>query len=159
MNDARYRGYQISFSGKWTGPSEGRRPRRRAKARGASFRIVRSDTSSSKSLDRQPAERTTVNMSEQDVFRLNLLAAADEVTSTVARKQNDYGPHNINRSPFGPIEGLTTRLYDKVARLAHLTVRKTEPENESLRDTFLDIAGYGLIGLMVLDGTFPKDEG
>lgn len=98
-------------------------------------------------------------MHEHEVFKMNLLAVTDEVASTVARKQNDYGPNNINRSPFGALEGLTTRLYDKIARLAHLAVRKTEPENESLRDTFLDIAGYGLIGLMVLDGTFPKDEG
>lgn len=97
-----------------------------------------------------------MDINKDDVFRLNLLTVADEVTAVVCRKQNDYGPNNINRSPFGPIEGLTTRLYDKVARLAHLTVRKTEPENETLRDTFVDIAGYGLIGLMVLDGTFPE---
>ena len=92
-----------------------------------------------------------------DDFEYNLRKITDEVAATVARKQNDYGPNNIRKSPFGPMIGLTVRLYDKIARLANLSQGK-EPKNESLRDTFIDIAGYGIIGLMVLDSTFPDDK-
>lgn len=91
------------------------------------------------------------------LFMMNLINVADKLTKTVASKQKDYGPNNIQNSPYGPIKGLTVRLYDKIARLANLSEGKT-PENESLRDTFVDIAGYGIIGLMILDGTFPKEK-
>lgn len=94
-----------------------------------------------------------------DVFRSGVLAILDEIGKTVVKKQEDYGPNNIQRSPFGPIEGLTVRLYDKIARVANLSkARNSQPNYESLRDTFIDIAGYGVIGLMILDGTFPKEK-
>lgn len=92
-----------------------------------------------------------------DTFEYNVRKLAEELTSTVVRKQKDYGPNNIRKSPFGPLIGLTVRLYDKIARLANLSTGK-KPNNESLRDTFVDIAGYGLIGLMILDGTFPDPK-
>ena len=98
------------------------------------------------------------NLNTPEVFHMNVIRAADEVVHTVIKKQNDYGPNNIRRSPFGAITGLTVRLYDKIARLANLSSRKAKPENESLRDTFVDIAGYGLIGLMIIDETFPKEQ-
>lgn len=91
-----------------------------------------------------------------ELFDLNVMNAADEIVRTVISKQKDYGPSNIRKSPYGPIPGLAVRLYDKVARLANLSGGK-EPSNESLRDTFVDIAGYGIIGLMILDETFPKE--
>lgn len=91
-------------------------------------------------------------------FLMNLINVADQVTKTVASKQKDYGPNNIQRSPYGALQGLTVRLYDKIARAANLTSKDAKPQNESLRDTFVDIAGYGLIGLMLIDGTFPKEK-
>lgn len=100
-------------------------------------------------------ERPSVNKPE--VFHMNVVRVADEVTQTIIRKQKDYGPNNIRKSPFGPLIGLTIRIYDKVARLANLSTSSRKPENESLRDTFLDIAGYGIIGLMILDETFPEE--
>lgn len=90
-------------------------------------------------------------------FMMHLIDVADKLTKTVASKQKDYGPNNIQRSPFGPMKGLTVRLYDKISRLANLSDNLT-PENESLRDTLVDIAGYGIIGIMLLDGTFPKEK-
>jgi hypothetical protein len=90
-------------------------------------------------------------------FEVDVVNLADYIAKTVVSKQKDYGPANIMKSPFGPEQGLIVRLYDKVARLANLTKKESKPENESLRDTFVDIAGYAIIGLMVLDGTFPKE--
>ena len=71
-------------------------------------------------------------------------------------KQKDYGPKNISR--FG-VRGLSVRLYDKVERLANLLMdREESPKNDSLEDTFKDIANYGIIGLMLLKEQWPRDE-
>lgn len=91
------------------------------------------------------------------MFEKNVTEVADLIAKTVIRKQRDYGPNNIRKSPFGEHIGLVVRLYDKLSRLANLTSSGKAPENESIRDTYLDIAGYGIIGLMILDGTFPKE--
>lgn len=85
--------------------------------------------------------------------------AANLLTDALAvlvRKHLDYGPKNIAASPGGPINGLRVRIHDKVARLNHLTDSGASPENESLRDTFMDLLNYSLIGLLVLDGDWPE---
>lgn len=68
-----------------------------------------------------------------------------EVHKILMRKQKDYGPENIRR--FGR-QGLMVRLHDKVARLENLDGDGREPENESIKDTFIDIIGYCAIGMM-----------
>jgi len=75
------------------------------------------------------------------------------VWSTLCNKQRDYGPENILR--FGH-RGLIVRLHDKVARLENLLKSGKTPENESVADTYLDIVGYSVIGLMLLDRSFLK---
>ena len=84
------------------------------------------------------------------------LYVAAECVRLLDEKQKDYGPGNISR--FG-VKGLSVRLYDKVERLANLlVVRNESPKNESLEDTFKDIANYGLIGLMLLRDEWPSEE-
>ena len=84
------------------------------------------------------------------------LYVAAECVRLRDEKQKDYGPGNISR--FG-VKGLSVRLYDKVERLANLLVDRNEsPKNESLEDTFKDIANYGLIGLMLLRDEWPSEE-
>ena len=84
-----------------------------------------------------------------------LFIAADCV-SLLDAKQKDYGPKNISR--LG-VRGLSVRLYDKIERLANLLMdREESPKNESLEDTFKDIANYGIIGLMLLKDQWPRDE-
>lgn len=80
----------------------------------------------------------------------------EELCDILVKKQNDYGPNNIQNAPGGPLNGLQVRLYDKMSRLVNLVQSGAKPENESLRDTFVDIANYGVIGMMILDGKFPK---
>jgi len=84
---------------------------------------------------------------------LKQLADAGEV---LLSKQKDYGPYNISRAPGGPLNGLRVRIFDKVSRINNLIDTGATPENESLRDSFLDLANYGIIALMVLDGTWPE---
>lgn len=76
---------------------------------------------------------------------------SDEVAAVLVRKQTDYGHDNIAR--FG-LDGLIVRMHDKIARLENLTSRGTTPENESIRDNYLDVLGYATIGVMWSEGTF-----
>jgi hypothetical protein len=80
----------------------------------------------------------------------------EELWDILIKKQSDYGPNNIRNAPGGPLNGLQVRLYDKMSRLINLIESGVKPENESLRDTFVDIANYGVIGVMILDNTFPE---
>lgn len=67
-------------------------------------------------------------------------------------KQMDYGPGNISK--FGD-HGVVVRTSDKIERLAHLYGQGGSPrkaKNESIEDTFRDIANYGIIGLIYRAG-------
>lgn len=80
----------------------------------------------------------------------------EESRSLLFRKQKDYGPLNIANAPGGALNGLRVRIFDKVSRINNLIDTGSTPENESLRDSFIDLANYGLIALMVLDGVWPE---
>ena len=81
------------------------------------------------------------------LFRSNLLID----------KHNDYGPKNVSQSPGGPLNGLRVRMWDKIARINNLIDNDLDPKNESLRDSFMDLANYSIIALMVLDDVWPKE--
>ena len=68
------------------------------------------------------------------------------------RKQHDYGPHNI--SLWGEL-GLAVRCTDKVMRLRNLLDVARSPKNESLLDSWADLANYGIIGQLVNKGIWP----
>ena len=80
-----------------------------------------------------------------------------EAQALLLKKHNDYGPKNISQSPGGPLNGLRVRTWDKLARINNLIDSGVTPENESLRDSFIDMANYAIIGLMVIDGDWDKD--
>jgi hypothetical protein len=46
-------------------------------------------------------------------------------------------------------------MHDKTARINHLIDSGATPENESLRDSFIDLLNYSAIALLVLDGKWP----
>jgi hypothetical protein len=96
------------------------------------------------------------NYNEENDFELAAIDKSYEAVELLLQKHHDYGPNNIALSPGGPLNGLTVRLWDKVARLAHLIESGETPSNESLYDTFMDISNYGLIGMLVLDGQWPE---
>jgi hypothetical protein len=80
-----------------------------------------------------------------------------EAKSVLLQKQKDYGPKNISQSPGGPLNGLRVRMHDKLARINHLVETGATPENESLKDSFLDLANYAIIAMLVLDGEWPSE--
>ena len=63
-------------------------------------------------------------------------------------KQQDYAPDNITIS--GEL-GVIVRSQDKLCRLKHLLGKETV-NNESVSDSWMDLANYGLIGYMVHNG-------
>ena len=75
----------------------------------------------------------------------------DGLAELLIKKQKDYGPKNISDSPGGPLNRLRVGMFDKLARINNLVETGAKPENESLRDSFLDIANYAIIAMMVLD--------
>jgi hypothetical protein len=81
-----------------------------------------------------------------------------EAADLLLRKHRDYGPGNIAGAPGGALNGLRVRLYDKLARLNNLLDQDREPEFETLVDTLMDIANYGLIGVLVERGDWPTLE-
>ncbi len=77
--------------------------------------------------------------------------------SVLLQKHRDYGPKNISQSPGGPLNGLRVRMWDKMARINNLIDSGAQPENESLKDSFLDLANYAIIAMLVLDGEWPNE--
>jgi hypothetical protein len=90
-------------------------------------------------------------------FESKIRQIADDNVELLLRKHLDYGPTNISRAPRGALNGLTVRIHDKTARINHLIDSGATPENESLRDSFKDLANYAIIALMVLDGDWPDE--
>jgi len=70
------------------------------------------------------------------------------------KKQHDYGSGNI--AQFGDL-GVLIRINDKVQRLKTLLMSGEEPKfsEEGLKDTWMDIAVYGVIGYMCHQGMWP----
>tara|TARA_Y100000296_G_C5129720_1_gene234844 strand:- start:821 stop:1141 length:321 start_codon:yes stop_codon:yes gene_type:complete len=92
---------------------------------------------------------------QQDSFEEACRVIALQIAEIVISKQHDYGQDNI--LAFRD-RGLVVRLWDKVARLKNLLwVMNEEPKNESIEDTFTDIAGYAIIGLMLKNNTFENE--
>jgi hypothetical protein len=82
----------------------------------------------------------------------------DELKELLTRKHIDYGPKNISQSPGGPINGLRVRMHDKLARINNLVdTQVSDPQYESLEDSFKDMANYAIIGLLVLRGKWDRE--
>ena len=82
----------------------------------------------------------------------------DEMYRMFAAKHMDYGLQNIslggdltkeNDKKFS-LTGLAIRLTDKISRLRNLlTNGRNFVKGEGVEDTFIDVANYGIIGLLV----------
>ena len=73
------------------------------------------------------------------------------------KKQFDYGPSNISvgtqlntqEERNFSLQGVWFRMNDKIQRLLNLFINQTDPKNESIEDSFLDIGNYSIISLWV----------
>lgn len=96
------------------------------------------------------------------------LAKAKEIFELFCQKQRSYGPGNIQS--FRDV-GVVIRVSDKIQRLKKAyfgqglrEIKSKCPHcgelivGETLRDTWMDLADYGIIGLLCLDGDWPGVE-
>jgi hypothetical protein len=82
----------------------------------------------------------------------------DAMAELLIKKQKDYGPKNISLAPGGPLNGLRVRMFDKLSRINNLLESGATPENESIRDSFIDLANYAVIAMMVLDNNWDTTK-
>ena len=101
------------------------------------------------SINKIPSEWYKIK--QDDSFEKACRATALLVAEVVIAKQNDYGHGNILAFKE---QGLVVRLWDKINRLMNLVWFGNQAKNESTEDTFTDIAGYAIIGLMLANNTF-----
>ena len=77
-----------------------------------------------------------------------LKAVQDEALELFTRKNADYGDAFAN---YGPI-GVIVRMGDKIQRLMSITKTNVQMvDNESLRDTLIDLHNYAAMGVMLID--------
>ena len=95
---------------------------------------------------------------EDSFFTQDAKELAEELVQLLTRKQSDYGPHSISRTPGGAINGIIVRMHDKISRLVNLVFNKKTNNNESIIDTLLDIAGYAFLAILFLRGKWDKYE-
>ena len=72
---------------------------------------------------------------------------------TFKKKRNDYGPSSrVTFEMFGP-ESMAVRMFDKLIRYSNLTSGDVNQlvEDESVKDTLLDLANYALITILELE--------
>jgi len=82
---------------------------------------------------------------DEAAFISECLAVAFYITDMLVKKRRDYGPYNLKR--FGEM-GIVVRLGDKLDRLANLVIENKNPNYESVEDTWKDVIGYGILGLL-----------
>ena len=93
---------------------------------------------------------------ESATFDAEVSLVYAELQDLLMSKHNDYGPKNIADAPGGAINGLRVRMHDKLARINNLYDSNSNPNHESLEDSFKDMANYAIIGLLVLRGKWDK---
>lgn len=116
-----------------------------------------------KSCGCQICKRTYSNIEETNTkikppLEFEAAIIARKAIDLLIQKHEDYGPANISDAPGGPLNGLSVRLHDKVARLNHLLSNDKEPKNEAIEDTFIDILNYAIIALLVLDNKWDTTK-
>ena len=76
-----------------------------------------------------------------------------ELLAIFIRKLKDYGKDNILDN--GEL-GIIFRINDKLRRLQNLASKDGATSNESVKDSWQDIAVYAVIALLLKDGRFKN---
>ena len=96
--------------------------------------------------------------SEYPELAEEFIAIQKEMYKMFAAKHLDYGLQNISlggdltkeKDKKFSLTGLAIRLTDKVSRLRNLLINgKNFVKGEGMEDTFIDMANYSIIGLLV----------
>ena len=79
----------------------------------------------------------------------------EELLTMFLKKHHDYGKGNILDTKE---LGIAFRVSDKLNRLKYLLSNNKNPNNESIEETWVDIAVYAVIAVMYRRGWFQKLE-
>ena len=111
-----------------------------------------------KIVERQTTDAVLAFESEYPELSNEFKNIQHEMYKMFAAKHMDYGLNNISlggdlnnaSDKKFSLTGLAIRLTDKISRLKNLLLNgKNFVKGEGMEDTFLDIANYGIIGLLV----------
>ena len=92
----------------------------------------------------------TIDMGEMQRFRAIVERIAAEIPPFLTAKHMAYGKGNVNKNGQ---YGIAVRLDDKTERIKNMvTTGQATAVGEALEDTWLDIIGYGVLGLMLARG-------
>lgn len=91
---------------------------------------------------------------EPKTFEESLDFILAQIKHVLLSKRHDYGKGNITK--FG-LYGILVRSSDKIERLINLGNSEKAPSNESVYDSWLDLAGYAVLALIYISGWFDKD--
>lgn len=80
---------------------------------------------------------------------------SQELLHTFVQKHKDYGKGNILSIQE---LGIAFRETEKVERLKNLLMAQKDPTNETIDDTWIDVAVYAVIALMLRKGWFQSLE-
>jgi hypothetical protein len=77
----------------------------------------------------------------------------EELLQMFLKKHRDYGKGNILAN--GEL-GIAMRVSEKIERLKHLLMSGQTPSNESIEETWTDVAVYGVIAILLRRGQFQE---
>lgn len=80
-------------------------------------------------------------------------AVCAKLLTMFIKKHKDYGKGNILDN--GEL-GIVFRINDKLRRLQNLSANGKAPENESIEETWIDIAVYAVIAILLRNDQFIK---
>ena len=110
-------------------------------------------------LDEQPQpqqqeeEKTTTTTTNKRIEQMT--AVQKEALSIFTKKNHDYGDAFATYGPTGVI----VRIGDKIQRLQSINARGiTMINNESIRDTLVDLHNYAAMAVMLIDEQKTKDN-
>ncbi|PIR61811.1 MAG: hypothetical protein COU66_01875 [Candidatus Pacebacteria bacterium CG10_big_fil_rev_8_21_14_0_10_44_11] len=78
-----------------------------------------------------------------------------ELLEMFIKKHQDYGKGNILSNKE---LGIAMRVSEKIERLKHLLISQQKPTNETIEETWIDIAVYAIIAVMYRRSWFQKLE-
>jgi hypothetical protein len=99
--------------------------------------------------ENMPGQWACDKMNDDLDFGENLGEVLHEIAELMKDRHKKYGNSNISKRG---IPGILVRLDDKLARIDNGDM---DYADESYRDAWIDVVGYGLIALMWLDGNWP----
>ena len=84
-------------------------------------------------------------------YEEHLVDLLSDIKKMLLAKHHDYGTNNLKKRG---LPGIMVRLDDKIARIDNLLMNQenVHVEDESIVNTFIDIAGYAIQAILLEEG-------